>query len=125
MFEDGRVLHMIVWNQSCACISPLFNQLVPKKGKGNVFANMLLLPSKLTCFKDTNRILRGRVVLSPGIAAVSIQIQKKCGPLHSLQIKSFPGLQITSENYHWDTKYLNFKTLTITKTQVKQKKINI
>lgn len=36
--------------------------------------------------------------------------------------QEFPGLQMTSENYHRDTKYLNFKRLTIMKTQMKQKK---
>lgn len=33
---------------------PTLQSACPKKDKGNVFANMLLLPIKLTCFRDTN-----------------------------------------------------------------------
>lgn len=74
--------------------NPTLQSACPKKGKGNVFANMLLLPIKLTCFRDKLRTLQGRVVLGPGIAAVSTQIQKKHGPLHSLQIKSFLAFKL-------------------------------
>lgn len=66
----------MVWNQSCTCISPFFSQLVPK-GKGNVFANTLLLPIKLPCIRDTNlELSREELSFSPRYAAVSINTEK-------------------------------------------------